>query len=143
MQRYLTHAAVFLLGLLAAAGILLVVDSSDGNGHTTSACNFPPFESDALERAPEAKLGPGAEQPSAQARTVLAESVVELSVRVCFEDVSTLETAGTGILTTGGPPWRALTANHNVDARQWGAVRDVEIEVRRRGAFGGGAGLRR
>ena len=129
------------MGLLAGAGILLIADSSDGGGHTASACNFPAFESDALERAPVAKLGPGAEQPSPQARTVLAESVVELRIRVCFEDGSTLETAGTGILTRDGPPWRVLTANHNVDARQWGAVRDVEIEVRRRGAFGGGAGF--
>ncbi len=143
MQRYLIHAAVFLLGLLAGVGLLLVLDSSSSSEPPASACTFPAYTADAVERAPEATSGPGAEPPSAQARTVLAESVVELHVKVCFEDGSTLETGGTGILTTIGPPWRVLTANHNVDARQWGAVRDVEIEVRRRGAFSGGAGTAR
>ena len=138
MARWLNYAAIFLLGLLAGAGLVLISGSFSEDG--PSACNFPPFTADALERAPAATSGPGAELPSAQARTVLAESVVELHVKVCFEDGSTLETGGTGILTSSGPPWRLLTANHNVDARQWGAVRDVEIEVRRRGAFSGGAG---
>jgi S1-C subfamily serine protease len=136
----LSHAAAFLLGLIAGAGLLLVLNSASDGDAPASACNFPPFTSDALERAPEATSGPDAEPSSAQARTVVAESVVELRVKVCFDDGATLETAGTGILTTAGSPWRVLTANHNVDARQWGAVRDVEIEVRRRGAFSGGAG---
>lgn len=140
MPLTLSHAAVFLLGLIAGAGLLLVLDPSSESDAPASACNFPPFTSDALERAPEATSGRGAEPSSAQARTVVAESVVELHVKVCFEDGSTFETTGTGILTTSGPPWRVLTANHNVDARQWGAVRDLEIEVRRRGSFGGGAG---
>jgi S1-C subfamily serine protease len=141
LQRYLSHAAVFLLGLLAGVGLLLVLDPSSDDEPAASACNFPPYTADALERAPEAKSGRGAELPTAQARTVLAESVVELHIKFCFEDGSTFESGGTGILTTAGPPWRVLTANHVVDAREWGPVRDVEIEVLRRGAFRGGAGI--
>lgn len=140
MPPRLSYVAVFLLGLLTGAGLLLVIDSSSDSGPSSSACSFPPYTADALERAPEATSGRGAEPPSAQARTVVAESVVELHVKFCFEDGSTFETGGTGILTTTGPPWRVLTANHNVEAREWGAVRDVEIEVRRRGSFSGGAG---
>jgi S1-C subfamily serine protease len=136
----LSHAAVFLIGLIAGAVLVFVLDPSSDDDEPVSACNFPPYTSDALERAPEATSGRGAEASSAQARTVVAESVVELHVKVCFENGSTFETGGTGILTTSGPPWRVLTANHNVDAREWGAVRDLEIEVRRRGAFSGGAG---
>ena len=138
MAKWLSYAAIFLAGLLAGAGIVLLVGSSAEDEPAVSACTFPPYTSEALERAPQATSGAGAELPTAQARTVLAESVVELHVKVCFEDGSTLETGGTGVLTTSGPPWRVLTANHNVDARQWGAVRDVEIEVRRRGAFRSG-----
>jgi Trypsin-like peptidase domain len=141
-QRWLTHAATFLLGTLAGAGILLVAGSafdSKSSQPAVSACNFPPYNDDAASRAPAETGGQNAEEPSAQARTVLAESVVELQVKVCFKDGSTLETSGTGILTATGPPWHVLTANHNVDARQWGAIHDVEIDVRRRGAFSGGA----
>jgi hypothetical protein len=123
--------------------VLFAAQSALDRAPASLACNFPPYTADALERAPSATSGPGAEPPSAQARTVLAESVVELHIRVCFEDGSTLETGGTGILTTDGPPWRVLTASHNVDFRQWGAVRDLEIEVRRRGAFSSGAGAAR
>jgi hypothetical protein len=140
VAKWLGYAATFLIGLLIGAGIVFLFGTSSEDEPESSACNFPPYTSDALEQAPEATSGQGAEQPSAPARTVLAESVVELHVKVCFEDGSTLETGGTGILTTSGPPWRGLTANHNVDARQWGAVRDVEIEVQRRGAFRSGAG---
>ena len=140
MPHWLTHGAAFVLGAVLGIGLLSLLDSSSRDGPGAPACSFPPYTADALERAPAATFGPGAESPSAQARTVLAESVVELHVRVCFEDASTFETGGTGILTTIGPPWRVLTASHNIDARQWGAVRDVEIEVRRRGAFSGGAG---
>jgi S1-C subfamily serine protease len=141
VTRWPGYAAVFLAGLLAGAGLILLFDSSsDDGGPPSPDCSFPPFTSDALEQAPPVTTGPGAEPSAAQARTVLAESVVELQVRVCFEDGATLETRGTGILTTEGPPWRLLTANHNVDARQWGAVRDLEIKVLRRGAFAGGAG---
>jgi hypothetical protein len=141
LQRYLSHIAVFLLGLVAGAGLLLLLDSSSSSdGPAVSACNFLPYTANAVELAPEITSGGGAEPPSAQARTVVAESVVELHVKVCFEDGSTFETGGTGILTTTGPPWHVLTANHNVDARQFGAVHDVEITVRRRGAFSGGAG---
>jgi len=139
LNRYLTHAAVFLLGVLAGAGLLLLIDTSSDDESTASACNFPPYTSDAVERAPGVTSGAGAEPSSPQARIVVAESVVELHVRVCFEDGSTFETGGTGIITTVGPPWRVLTANHNVDARNWGPVRDLEIGVRRRGAFSGGA----
>ena len=140
MQGYLSYALVFVAGLVLGVGLVLTFDSDSDSTPPASACSFPPFESDALESAPATTGGPSAQASSAQARTVVAESVVELNVRVCFEDGSTLETAGTGILTTDGPPWRVLTANHNVDARQWGSVRDVEIEVLRRGAFAGGAG---
>jgi S1-C subfamily serine protease len=136
----LSHAGVFLLGLVLGAVLLVAIDRASSDGPPRTACNFPLYTADASERAPAATAGFGAEEPSAQARTILAESVVELHVKVCFEDGSTLETGGTGILRTSGPPWRILTATHNVDARQWGAVRDVEIEVRRRGAFSGGDG---
>jgi S1-C subfamily serine protease len=142
VSRYTSHAAVFLFGVLAGAGILLVANSVFGDGSDDEpaavTCTFPAYDGDALARAPDVKAGSGAELPSAQARTVLAESVVELHVKVCYEDGATFETGGSGILTSSGPPWRVLTANHNVDARQWGAVRSVEIEVSRRGAFSGG-----
>jgi Trypsin-like peptidase domain len=136
----LSHAAVFLAGILAGVGILLVAGSAfDSESKSAAiACTFPAYDGDAAARAPDVKGGFGAEQPSAQARTVLAESVVELHVKVCFEDGATFETGGTGILVSSGPPWRVLTANHNIDARQWGAVHDVAIEVQRRGAFSGG-----
>jgi Trypsin-like peptidase domain len=129
---------MFLLGVAFGAGVVLLLDTSSEEKTIEMACNFPPFTSDALERAPEATSGAGAELPSAQARTVLAESVVELHVKFCFEDGRTQETGGTGVLITSGPTWRVLTAHHNIDARQWGAVRDVEIEVQRRGAFRSG-----
>jgi len=139
VHQWLTHAGTFVLGALAGAGVLIVASSAFDSEPAASACNFPPYNEDPAARAPAETAGPDADEPSAQARTVLAESVVELHVKVCYKDGSTLETGGTGILTTSGPPWRVLTANHNVDARQWGAVHDVEIEVTRRGAFSGGA----
>jgi Trypsin-like peptidase domain len=143
VHQWQTHAATFLLGVLAGVGILLLASSlsSDNSQPAATACNFPVYNDDAASRAPAATAGLNAEEPSAQARTVLGESVVELHVKVCYKDGSTLETGGTGILTSSGPPWHVLTANHNVDLRQWGAIHDVEIEVRRRGAFSGGAAI--
>jgi hypothetical protein len=63
---------------------------------------------------------------------------VEVHVKVCFESGATLETAGTGILLTNAGPWTLLTAAHVVDERQWEAVRNVDVTVRRQGSFASG-----
>ena len=76
--------------------------------------------------------------PTAQARTVIGESAVEVHTKVCFKSGATLETAGSGILLTSGPPWRVVTAAHVVEGRQWEPVQHIEITVRRAGSFQSG-----
>ena len=138
MRRYLSHTLIFVAG--AAAGALLFAlassfsDDSD-NSRPAANCTFEPFDTAAVTEAPRIIASRGAAALSAQARTVLGESAVEVNTKVCFESGATLETAGSGILLTSGPPWRVITAAHVVEGSQWGAIQSIEIMVRRAGSF--------
>jgi hypothetical protein len=110
--------------------------TGDSDATTTPAsCTFPPYDAGSTVAGPTVTTGQGAAPLSAQARTVIGESVVEVHTKVCFKSGSTLETGGTGVIVSNGPPWRVLTAAHVVDARQWEAVESVEVTVRRAGSF--------
>jgi hypothetical protein len=116
---------------LLAGGTSLFDDESTS---PAVACNFPPFDESTLLSAPPAIASQLARPPSAQARTIIGESAVEIHTKVCFESGATLESGGSGILISEGPPWRLVTAAHVVDNRQWEPERQVEITVRRTGS---------
>jgi hypothetical protein len=138
LKRYLSHGLVFIAG--AAAGALLFALASlfagdEDSGSAVANCTFPPYDAGAIAAGPTATASRNSVLPSAQARTVIGESAVEVHTKVCFKSGATLETAGSGILLTSGPPWRVVTAAHVVDGRQWEPVQHVEITVRRAGSF--------
>jgi hypothetical protein len=141
VKRYLPHFVTFVAG--AATGALLffatttLLDDSDSSVPTAN-CTFPAFDATAVTQAPPVTASRNAAQLTAQARTILGESTVEVHTKVCFKSGATLETAGTGTLLTSGPPWRVLTAAHVVDGSNWEPVQSVEITVRRAGSFQSG-----
>jgi hypothetical protein len=134
----LSYPLTFIAGAAAGIALLALVlsftDDSDAKIPAVT-CTFPPYDAGAYVAGPAVTAGQGAVALSAQARTVIGESVVEVHTKVCFKSGSTLETGGTGVIVNNGAPWRVLTAAHVVDARQWEAVESVEVTVRRAGSF--------
>ena len=138
MTRYFGHALTFVVGAVAGALVFALASSfADDSEKAPPAanCTFEPVNIDAVTEAPRVIASRSAAALTAQARTVLGESAVEVHTKVCFESGATLETAGSGILLTSGPPWRVVTAAHVVEGSQWGAVQSIEIRVRRAGSF--------
>ena len=141
MKRYLPHVVTFIAGAATGAALLFAATALVDDSETPTSpgnCIFPAFDAAAVSQAPPATASRGAAQLTAQARTILGESTVEVHTKVCFKSGATLETAGTGILITSGPPWRVLTAAHVVDGSNWEPVQSVEITVRRAGSFQSG-----